>query len=121
MAAGIATLEILSQPGTYEKLERKGAYMAAGVAENLKTAGIRAVQNRVGSVSCLFFTRSPVTDFSSAVKANTKRFGEYFSRMLRGGIYLAPSQFEAAFISLAHTRADLDRTLKVQRRVLKKL
>jgi glutamate-1-semialdehyde 2,1-aminomutase len=121
MAAGIATLEILSQPGTYEKLERKGAYMAGGVAENLKAAGVRAVQNRVGSVSCLFFTRSPVTDFSSAVKANTKRFGEYFSHMLRGGIYLAPSQFEAAFISLAHTRADLDRTLKVQRRVLKKL
>ena len=62
-----------------------------------------------------------MTDFSSAVKANTKRFGEYFSRMLRGGIYLAPSQFEAAFISLAHTKADLDRTLKVQRRILKKI
>jgi glutamate-1-semialdehyde 2,1-aminomutase len=121
MAAGIATLEILSQPGTYRKLEKKGEYMSAGVAENLKTAGVRAVQNRVGSISCLFFARGPVTDFTSAVKANTRRFADYFARMLRGGIYLAPSQFEAAFISLAHTRADLDRTLAVQRRVLKKI
>jgi glutamate-1-semialdehyde 2,1-aminomutase len=121
MAAGIATLEILRQPGTYEKLERKGAYLAEGVAENLKRTGVRAVQNRVGSVSCLFFTRSAVWDFASAFRSNTKRFGNYFARMLRGGIYLAPSQFEAAFISLAHSKADLDKTLAVQRRVLKKL
>jgi glutamate-1-semialdehyde 2,1-aminomutase len=121
MAAGIATLEILGQPGTYRKLEKKGAYMSAGVAENLKRAGVRAVQNRVGSISCLFFTRSLVTDFKSAIKANTRRFADYFARMLRGGIYLAPSQFEAAFISLAHSKADLDRTLAVQRRVLKKI
>ena len=69
------------------------------------------------------FTRlgGPVTDFDSAFKANTKRFAEYFSGMQRGGVYLAPSQFEAAFISLAHSKADLDRTLAVQRRVLKKL
>ena len=95
--------------------------MAEGAADNLRAAGLRATQNRVGSISCLYFTRGPVTDFDSAFKANTKRYAEYFSRMLRGGVYLAPSQFEAAFISLAHSKADLDRTLAVQRRVLKKL
>lgn len=121
MAAGIATLEILGRPGTYEKLEKKGAYMAEGTSQNLKRAGVRAVQNRVGSISCLYFTRSAVTDFTSAFKANTKRYGDYFSRMLRGGVYLAPSQFEASFISLAHTKSDLDRTLSVQARVLKKI
>ena len=121
MAAGIATLEILRRPGTYEKLEKNGAYLAEGTKVNLKKAGVRATQNRVGSISCLFFTRGSVTDFASAARANTRRYAEYFSRMLRGGVYLAPSQFEASFISLAHTKADLDRTLSVQARVLKKI
>jgi glutamate-1-semialdehyde 2,1-aminomutase len=121
MAAGIATLEILGCPGTYEKLEKKGAYLAEGTAANLKKAGIRAVQNRVGSISCLFFARGAVRDLDTAFKANTGRYATYFSKMLRGGVYLAPSQFEAAFISLAHSKADLDRTLNLQSRVLKKL
>jgi glutamate-1-semialdehyde 2,1-aminomutase len=121
MAAGIATLEILRRPGTYDKLEKKAAYLAQGMTENLKNAGVKAIQNRVGSISCLFFSRGAVTDYASAVKANTRRFADYFARMLRGGIYLAPSQFEASFISLAHSKANLDRTLTVQARVLKKI
>ena len=121
MAAGIATLDILGRPGTYDKLEKKAAYMEQGITENLKKAGVKAIQNRVGSISCLFFSRGAVTDYDSAVKANTKRFADYFARMLRGGIYLAPSQFEASFISLAHSKANLDRTLTVQARVLKKI
>jgi glutamate-1-semialdehyde 2,1-aminomutase len=121
MAAGIATLEILRHPGTYDKLEKKAEYLSRGVTENLKKAGVRAALNRVGSISCLFFTRGAVTDYATAVRANTKRFADYFARMLRGGIYLAPSQFEASFISLAHGKAVLDRTLKVQSRVLKKI
>jgi len=121
MAAGIATLEILRHPGTYDKLEKKAEYLSRGVTENLRKAGVRAVLNRVGSISCLFFTRGAVTDYATAARANTKRFADYFARLLRGGIYLAPSQFEASFISLAHSRAALDRTLKVQSRVLKKI
>ena len=121
MAAGIATLEILSDPRVYDRLEKRGAQLAEGTAENLKKAGVRAVQNRVGSISCLFFTRRPVRDFTTAAASNTKRFGAYFAAMLRGGIYLAPSQFEASFISLAHTNRDIEKTLAVQRRVLKKL
>lgn len=121
MAAGIATLEILRRPGTYEKLEKKGEYLEAATAANLKRAGIRGKQNRVGSLSSLFFSRGRVTDYASAARSNTSRYADYFSRMLRGGIYLAPSQFEAAFISLAHSRRDLDKTAAVQARVLKKI
>ncbi len=121
MAAGIATLEILRRPGTYEKLEKMGARLAEGTAANLKAQGIRAVQNRVGSISCLFFTSRPVTDFASAASANTARYAAYHAGMLRQGVYLAPSQFEAAFLSLAHTRRDLDRTLEAQAKVLKKI
>jgi glutamate-1-semialdehyde 2,1-aminomutase len=121
MAAGIATLSLLRTRGVYRRLDAKGAYLAAGTAANLKKTGIRAVQNRVGSLSCLFFTRKPVVDFCSAKGADARRYARYFTGMLRGGVYLAPSQFEASFISLAHTTADLDRTLAVQRRVLKGL
>jgi glutamate-1-semialdehyde 2,1-aminomutase len=121
MAAGIATLSLLRKRGVYESLERKGAYLAAGTATNLAKTRVRAVQNRVGSLSCLFFTGTPVVDFCSAKGADTKRYARYFTGMLKGGVYLAPSQFEAAFVSLAHREADLDRTLAVQRRVLKSL
>jgi glutamate-1-semialdehyde 2,1-aminomutase len=121
MAAGIATLSILGKKGVYQKLERKGAYLAAGTAANLAKAGVKAVQNRVGSLSCLFFARKPVVDFCSAKNSDGGAYARYFTGMLRGGVYLAPSQFEASFISLAHTEADLDRTLAVQRRVLQRL
>jgi glutamate-1-semialdehyde 2,1-aminomutase len=121
MAAGIATLSLLRRKGVYESLERKGAYLEAGTAANLAKAGVRAVQNRVGSLSCLFFTESPVVDFRSAKSADTRAYAGYFRGMLRGGVYLAPSQFEAAFISLAHSSTDLDRTLALQRRVLARL
>ena len=121
MAAGIATLKILRKRATYRDLEAKGAYLAAGTAENLRRTGVVAQQTRVGSASCLFFTGTPVTDYCSAKTADTKRYARYFAGMLRGGVYLAPSQFEASFISLAHREADLDRTLAVQRRVLRSL
>jgi glutamate-1-semialdehyde 2,1-aminomutase len=121
MAAGIATLTILRGKKVYRDLEDKGAYFERGVAENLKKTGVAGVQTRVGSVSCLFFTGRPVTDYASAKTADAKRYARYFSGMLKGGVYLAPSQFEASFISLAHRAADLDRTLAVQRRVLKTL
>jgi glutamate-1-semialdehyde 2,1-aminomutase len=121
MAAGIATLSLLKKKGVYRDLDAKGAYLEAGTAANLAKTGVKAVQNRVGSLSCLFFTGTPVVDFCSAKGADTKRYARYFRGMLDGGVYLAPSQFEASFISLAHTTADLDRTLAVQRRVLRGL
>jgi glutamate-1-semialdehyde 2,1-aminomutase len=121
MAAFIATLSILRKKGVYESLERKGAYLEAGTAANLAKSGVKAVQNRVGSLSCLFFTATPVLDFCSAKSADARTYARYFTGMLKGGVYLAPSQFEASFISLAHREADLDRTLFVQRRVLKSL
>jgi glutamate-1-semialdehyde 2,1-aminomutase len=121
MAAGIATLSLLRKKGVYAGLEAKGAYLEAGTAANLAKTGVKAVQNRVGSLSCLFFSPAPVVDYCSAMNADAKVYARYFTGMLRGGVYLAPSQFEASFISLAHTTADLDRTLAVQRRVLKSL
>jgi len=121
MAAGIATLSILRKKGVYANLERKAAYLAAGTAANLAKTGVTAVQNRVGSLSCLFFTGKPVVDLYSAKNADVKMYARYFTGMLKGGVYLAPSQFEASFISLAHSEADLDRTLAVQRRVFKNL
>jgi glutamate-1-semialdehyde 2,1-aminomutase len=121
MAAGIATLELLGCKGVYRTLEERGAHLEAGTAANLAKTRVKAVQNRVGSLSCLFFTDRPVVDFASAKSADTKRYATYFTGMLKGGVYLAPSQFEASFISLAHTTADLDRTLAVQRKVLKRL
>jgi glutamate-1-semialdehyde 2,1-aminomutase len=121
MAAGIATLSILRKKGVYRDLEAKGAYLAAGTAANLAKTRVTAVQNRVGSLSCLFFTGAPVVDYASAKSADAKKYARYFTGMLKGGVYLAPSQFEGAFISLAHTTDDLDRTLAVQRRVLKGL
>ncbi len=121
MAAGIATLSILKGKGVYRALEAKGAYLQAGTAANLAKTGVTAMQNRVGSLSCLFFTGTPVVDFFSAKSADAKKYARYFTGMLKGGVYLAPSQFEASFISLAHSDADLERTLSVQRRVLKSL
>jgi glutamate-1-semialdehyde 2,1-aminomutase len=121
MAAGIATLSILRGKGVYARLDALGAQLAAGTAANLAKTGVKAVQNRVGSLSCLFFTPKRVVDFASAKRADTKKYARYFTGMLRGGVYLAPSQFEASFVSLAHKPADLDRMLAVQRRVLRSL
>ena len=77
--------------------------------------------NSIASMGCLFFESGPVTDYASAVKADTQRYADYFHGMLELGIYLAPSQFEAMFVSSAHTDADLSRTLEAHRNVLKAL
>ena len=110
MAAGIATLELLREPGTYERLEALGAQLAEGMTRAAEAAGVPLTVNRVGSMLTGFFTEGPVTDYASATAADTTRYARFHQAMLARGVYLAPSQFEAAFVSLAHTAEDLEQT-----------
>ncbi|HWF44070.1 MAG TPA: glutamate-1-semialdehyde 2,1-aminomutase [Candidatus Kapabacteria bacterium] len=119
MAAGIATLSVLMEKNVYRNLEQASAYLASGFDSNLKEAGVPATLSRVGSMLCLFFTDGPVTDYESAVRSDTTMYAKYFRAMLEWGIYLAPSQFEAMFVSTAHTQSDLDATIEAQRASLK--
>lgn len=111
MSAGLATLEMLDQDGFYQALEEKTDYLAKGLDEAAKAVGVEVVLNRIGSIGCGFFTHNPVNDFADALKSDTQAYAVFFQKMLSRGIYLAPSQFEAFFISAAHTREDLDRTI----------
>ena len=110
MAAGIATLELLREPGTYERLEALGAQLAEEMTRAAEAAGVPLTVNRVGSMLTGFFTEGPVTDYASATAADTTRYARFHQAMLARGVYLAPSQFEAAFVSLAHTAEDLEQT-----------
>ncbi len=121
MAAGIATLSILMKPGTYEALENSTAALAEGLAEVNRRLGAELSFNRVGSMFTTFFTPGPVTDFSAAKASDTGKFGDYFRAMLDEGVYLAPSQFEAAFMSLAHSDEDIEATVQAHERALKKV
>jgi len=116
MAAGFETLSaLIEDPDFYRKLEVKSARLAAGIAMNILSLGLPLLQNRVGSMSTLFFTSTPVLNYQTALTADTKRFGVYFRSMLEQGIYLAPSQFEAGFVSAAHTDEEIDKTITANR------
>ncbi len=119
MAAGIATLEILSQSGTYGILEKTSAALEKGFAEINRKLGADLAFNRVGSMFTTFFTDGTVDDFSKAKSSDTAKFSAYFATMLREGIYMAPSQFEAAFVSLAHTDSDVSRTIDAHETALR--
>lgn len=108
MVAGLALLGELSKPGVYDELERKGARLEAGLRAAVESAGIEAYLTRVGSMACMFFAGGSVTDWTSAAKSDTERYARYFKGMLDRGITLAPSQFEATFVGLAHSDADID-------------
>jgi len=112
MSAGLATLELLEEEGFYETLEKKSEYLANGLSAAAKAAGVEVVLNRIGSIGCGFFTSDPVNDFAAALKSDTQAYALFFREMLKRGIYLAPSQFEAFFISTAHQKEDLDRTIE---------
>jgi glutamate-1-semialdehyde 2,1-aminomutase len=118
VAAGLETLDLLSKPGVYERLEELGARLASGLREAVTAARLRACLNRVGSMWTLFFGVTAVRDGRSARSANADMFARWFRGMLEEGIYLPPSQFEAAFISLAHTEADIDETVRAAGKVL---
>ncbi|MDD2899377.1 MAG: glutamate-1-semialdehyde 2,1-aminomutase [Desulfuromonadaceae bacterium] len=111
MSAGIATLNILKQPGFYKKLEEKSLAVGEGIAKAAKAAGYPIYSTRVGSMFCAFFCNGEVHDWPTASLCDTKAFSKYFLAMLDEGIYLAPSQFETGFVSAAHSDADIERTI----------
>ena len=119
MTAGYETLRRLQEPGVYEVLEAKAQALETGILENLKALGLKYQTNRVGSIMTLFFTEAPVTSFDAANACDQDLFARYFREMLNRGVYLAPSQFEAAFVSLAHSDADIDATIKANYEALK--
>jgi glutamate-1-semialdehyde 2,1-aminomutase len=108
VAAGLATLAALRTAGVYERLEHLGARLELGMREAARKAGVALAVNRVGSMMTGFFCDGPVADYTSARRADTKRYAAFFQGMLERGVYLAPSQFEAAFVSLAHSDTDLE-------------
>ena len=115
MAAGAETLTLLQDPTAYAELEAKGERLARGLTEAATACGVAAQVNRVGSMLTAFFVSGSVCDYASVKRAEARRYGVFFRAMLERGVSLAPSQFEAAFISLAHTTDDLDATTAAAR------
>ncbi|HEY8208689.1 MAG TPA: glutamate-1-semialdehyde 2,1-aminomutase [Myxococcaceae bacterium] len=118
VAAGAACLRELAKPGAYERLEATSAALCDGIARAAREASVPLTLNRVGSMWTAFFTADPVFDYGSAKKADTQRFGRFFHALLDRGVYLPPSQFEAAFVSLAHGDAEVRHTLEAVRQAL---
>jgi len=116
--AGLETLSLLSQPGTYERLETLGARLARGLTDALVRSGKSGCVNRVGSLMTLFLGINNVCDADDARRSDSEAFAAYFHQMLQRGIYLPPSQFEAMFVSLAHSEADIDQTVEAAREAL---
>ncbi len=121
MVAGIETLKALSKPGVYKTLEKLSAELEKGLRAAAAEAGVPVTLNRVGSMFTAFFTDQKVKDFASAKTSDTEKFGRFFRSMLSNGVNLAPSQFEAAFMSLAHTRTDINKTIEAARKSLRGL
>ncbi len=121
MAAGLKTLEIISRPGFFEKLNKKANWFFSELAHYVENQNFPLSLNYVNSMGCLFFKPGEVRNFNEATQSDTELFARYFGGMLDKGIYLAPSQFEAMFISAAHSEEDLQNTLHAGREVLEKL
>jgi glutamate-1-semialdehyde 2,1-aminomutase len=112
MTAGIETLQLLKSKKVYQNLEKKTLYLTERISECAEERGIPFSLNRATGMFTLFFTEGPVNDYRAAKMSDTKRFAQFFIEMMEQGIYLPPSQFEAWFISLAHTQKDLDETIE---------
>ena len=121
VAAGLAAITELVTQNPYDALDLLATQLVNGLLAGAREVGIPLCANRVGSMFTAFFTEGPVTDYASAKTADTELFGRYHREMLNRGIYLAPSQFEAGFVSTAHSDADIDRTLEAAREALKSL
>jgi glutamate-1-semialdehyde 2,1-aminomutase len=119
MRAGIATLEQLTRPGLYEGIREQSQRLVAGLRQALAETGIPGQVNATGSLATLFFTAEPVRNYGDAKRSDTKRYARFFREMLDRGVFLAPSQFEAAFVSAAHTSEDISRTIAAARDSLK--
>ncbi len=120
MAAGLTALKKLDEtPNAYEELEKKAAFVAAGFEKNAKDLGLNVVLNRVGSMMTAFFTdKDQVTSFDEAMASDTKKYAAYFREALNNGLYIAPSQFECLFVSMAHTQEDLEKLVAGNRKAL---
>lgn len=121
MAAGISTLQILKRPGNWETLEQSTSQLSSGFAEAAEAASIPFQGNRVGTMFATFFTETPVTDWDSAKTSDTDRFGKFFRGCLERGVYLAPSQFEAGFTSIAHNEQVIADTLNAMTEAIKEI
>jgi len=121
MAAGIANLQELLDGGAYATLEKLGAQLEAGLKDAAVSAKVPVQLNRCGSMFCAYFIDQPVHNVADALKSDRERFKKYFHGMLNEGVYLAPSQFEAGFISTAHTAEDIDETVRIAAEVMRTL
>ncbi|MDA7916379.1 glutamate-1-semialdehyde 2,1-aminomutase [Verrucomicrobia bacterium] len=121
MAAGMAALKVLSETDVYKRLEVLGARLEAGMVNAAKEAGVPATFHRIGSMFCCYFVNADIYNLEGAMSADRELFGRYFHGMIQEGVYLAPSQFEAGFISAAHTNDDIDQTIAAATKVLKSL
>ncbi len=122
MAAGLVTLQVLRQEGFYERLERRAGDLGRGLEGAFREVGLegRVTLNRVGSMLCCFFAEPPVTNYNGATSSDIRAFSQFFKVMLGGGVYLPPSQFEAMFVSAAHSESDVDRTIGVAQQAFKR-
>src|SRR5437879_1339022 len=118
MRAGIATLDQLSAPGLYERIERLSATLVTAIRETIQSEKLSAHVNVIGSLATLFFTQHTVDNYGAAKKSDTKRYTQYFRSMLERGVFLAPSQFEASFVSVVHTDSDIEFAVKAARESL---
>jgi glutamate-1-semialdehyde 2,1-aminomutase len=118
MTAGLALLDALAAPGVYEELDRLGVKLATGLCRAAETAGQKVHCNRVGSMSTMFFTDAVVEDWAGASTSDTTKYAAFFRGMLEAGFTIAPSQFEACFVSLAHTDEDIDAFVSAAAEVL---
>jgi glutamate-1-semialdehyde 2,1-aminomutase len=118
MSAGIAALKQLSAPGLYKRVNENAERLVAGLREAITETKVPAQVNASHSLGTIFFTDQPVRDYTEAKRSDTKRYARFFREMLDRGIFLAPSQFEAAFVSAAHTTEDIDRTIAAAGEVL---
>jgi len=121
MAAGIETLDYLKSQKMYGELERKTSYFAEEILEGAEDHGIPVTLNKATGMFTLFFKEGPVRDYTTAKMSDTKLFAQFFAEMLNQGIYLPPSQFEAWFLSLAHSQKDLDRTIEACRTAFRRI
>jgi len=121
MTAGIKTLELLKSKRSYQDLEKKTSYLVEGISKSAEEKGISLSINHATGMFTLFFTEKPVRDYRTAKMSDTKRFAQFFIEMMNQGIYLPPSQFEAWFLSLAHSQKDLDKTIEACDTAFKKI
>jgi glutamate-1-semialdehyde 2,1-aminomutase len=121
MTAGLITLRRLRDKSVYDRLEAASKKLCDGLAAAAQEAGVVTTTNRVGSMWTGFFTEQPVVDWDSANRSDRQRYGTFFHALLEEGVYLAPSQFEAAFVSLAHTDEIINQTLHAARKAFARL